>query len=219
MSASNNTNASRLPIGKLIQQHRRSLELTQEALARAAGVPYNSLIKIESGAIKNPSSGIVSKLARALNLSIDSILAPRTFQGQQAIEEIWSDALTVMTTPGDFMCISGVEERTFLKVTKHKVVSFVNAIKARGCTQRILCSERDRVFLEGEHIEYRSIPSKNFNPTPMYVYADRVAVLIWGPPQQAIIIENAALADAYRKQFLFIWEHAKPVRRKVSTRA
>lgn len=203
-------------IGSMIQRHRHEQGLTQESLARKADVPYTTLTKVESGAIRNPSMQFVQKVSRALQISIDTLLAPRVYRGDKSIHQIWDDTLLTLAHPGDFMCISGIDESQFLAADRAELLRFISELKKRGLQQKLICCEGSTEFLEGEHLEYRSIAREHFNPTPMYVYGDRVAILTWGPPQQAIILQNQSLADTYRKQFLFIWEHAKPVaRRKV----
>jgi len=59
---------------KNLAKIRREKKFTQEALAREANISYNTLIKIESGGIKNPKIETVIKLARALSVSIDRLV-------------------------------------------------------------------------------------------------------------------------------------------------
>jgi transcriptional regulator with XRE-family HTH domain len=201
-----------IPLGQTLKARRQERKLTQEQLAQRAGVPYTTLTKLESGAIKNPSMQVVSRLARALDLSLDSLMVPRVFAGENCVREIWRDVLATLTRPGDCMCISGIAEGMYLEAHHDELPQFLDAIKTRGLRQKLLICEGDRTRLKGEHLEYRWIPKEHFNPTPIYVYGGKVAILIWGPPRQAVILENEFLADAYRKQFLFIWQHAKPLK-------
>ena len=60
-----------------IKKLRKEKKLSQDKLARLADVPYNTLIKIESGRSNNPTFETLSKLADALEVSIDE-LAGRT---------------------------------------------------------------------------------------------------------------------------------------------
>jgi len=53
---------------------RQKLELSQDDFARKANVPYTTLTKIETGVIKKPSVFVVSKIAKALNVSIDELV-------------------------------------------------------------------------------------------------------------------------------------------------
>ncbi len=201
-------------IGKIIKEKRNEKGITQEQLARLSDVPYTTLTKVESGVIKNPSSKVVSKLAKALDITVDSILSPKIFQGPKSVMKIWEDILETLKNPGDFMCISGISENKYLSSYKKELLEFIKEITRRGFKQKLLSCEGDKTFIKGENIEYRWIPKKHFNPTPTYVYGNKVTFLIWGPPEQVIIIENEHLADAYRKQFLFIWEHAKIIDKK-----
>jgi len=47
---------------------------SQEKLAVESGISYNTIIKIERGGIKNPKIETVIRLAKALNISIDTIV-------------------------------------------------------------------------------------------------------------------------------------------------
>jgi hypothetical protein len=64
-------------------------------------------------------------------------------------------------------------------------------------------------FFNGPQSSYRWVPENLFNPTPIYVYGHKVAMIVWHQLPEVIIITNPVLADAYRKQFLFIWQRAK----------
>jgi len=61
-------------LGQKIRKLRQKLELSQDDFARKANVPYTTLTKIETGVIKKPSVFVVSKIAKALNVSIDELV-------------------------------------------------------------------------------------------------------------------------------------------------
>jgi transcriptional regulator with XRE-family HTH domain len=56
-----------------IKKLRKQKKLSQDKLARLADIPYNTLVKLESGKSKNPTFGTLSKLADALEVSIDKL--------------------------------------------------------------------------------------------------------------------------------------------------
>jgi len=60
---------------KNLAKLRKDKGLTQEGLARKAGISFHTLVKIEGGGIKNPKIETVIKLAKALNVKIDSLVA------------------------------------------------------------------------------------------------------------------------------------------------
>lgn len=57
-----------------VKQLRKKHKLSQEGLAKKAGITYSTLIKIESGANKNPTISTIKKVANALNVRIDDIV-------------------------------------------------------------------------------------------------------------------------------------------------
>lgn len=61
-------------LGKKIKQLRKKNSLSQDKLARKAGVPYTTLTKIETGVIKKPSVFVVAKIARALDTTVEHFL-------------------------------------------------------------------------------------------------------------------------------------------------
>ena len=61
-------------LGLKIRKLRQKLELSQDDFARKADVAYTTFTKIETGVIKKPSVYVVSKIAKALNVSIENLL-------------------------------------------------------------------------------------------------------------------------------------------------
>lgn len=61
-------------IGKNIKKLRHSMELSQDRLSKIADVSYNSIIKLETGGITNPTIETLQKIAAALNVSVDDLL-------------------------------------------------------------------------------------------------------------------------------------------------
>lgn len=62
------------PIAKNIKKFRKKLGLSQDKLSKLANVSHNTIIKIESGGIKNPTIETAQKIARALKVSIGELL-------------------------------------------------------------------------------------------------------------------------------------------------
>lgn len=59
---------------KNLAKLRKEKGFTQEGLARKANISYHTIIKIESGGIKNPKVGTLLKLSGALGVSTDRLL-------------------------------------------------------------------------------------------------------------------------------------------------
>ncbi|MFC1771026.1 helix-turn-helix domain-containing protein [Candidatus Margulisiibacteriota bacterium] len=196
-----------------IKEFRKRAGLTQEALSRKADVPYTTLTKIESGVIKNPSIKIMGNLARALGVHIEELTSIKglvtTLKGPSSMAKALDDVYNTLKDYGGEVFINGIDEKKFLESDEKAILSHIKRLAEAGITEKLLAREGDTHFIAGEESEYRWIPENFFNPTPIYIYGPKVAMIVWGPPQQVIIIKNPSLADAYRKQFLFIWEKAK----------
>lgn len=61
-------------IGKKIKAWRKKREITQDALAKKADIPYTTLAKIESDVIQNPSLQTITKIADGLGISLDDLV-------------------------------------------------------------------------------------------------------------------------------------------------
>ena len=57
-----------------IKRYRKERGFSQEDLARAAGITYSSLSKIEAGYVPDPRVMTVQKIAIALEVTVDDLL-------------------------------------------------------------------------------------------------------------------------------------------------
>ncbi len=57
-----------------IKKYRQKLGISQDRLSKMADVTYNTIIKIESGGSQNPTIGTLSKIAKALGVSVDDLI-------------------------------------------------------------------------------------------------------------------------------------------------
>ena len=56
-----------------VRKARKKAGLSQDKLAREAGVAYNTVVKIESGENKNPTIETLRNIAKALDVSVDEL--------------------------------------------------------------------------------------------------------------------------------------------------
>ena len=69
MLASNNST-----ISDNIKKYRNKLDISQDRLPKIADVTYNTVIKIESGANKNPTIDTLSKIVKALSVGVNDLI-------------------------------------------------------------------------------------------------------------------------------------------------
>jgi len=56
-----------------VKKYRKQKKLSQDQFARVTNFPYNTLVKIESRKLNNPTFETLSKLADALEISLDKL--------------------------------------------------------------------------------------------------------------------------------------------------
>lgn len=61
-------------IAQNIKKYRKKKGISQDKLSKLAGVTYNTIIKIESGATLNPRVDTLRLIAKGLGVSVDNLL-------------------------------------------------------------------------------------------------------------------------------------------------
>jgi len=61
-------------IAENIKKYRNRLGISQDRLSKLADVTYNTIIKIEAGTNKNPTIETLSKIAKALGVTVDDLI-------------------------------------------------------------------------------------------------------------------------------------------------
>jgi len=61
-------------IAQNIKKYRKKKGISQDKLSKLAGITYNTIIKIESGATLNPRVETLRLIAKALDVTVDSLL-------------------------------------------------------------------------------------------------------------------------------------------------
>ncbi|MBM4177181.1 helix-turn-helix transcriptional regulator [Candidatus Gribaldobacteria bacterium] len=61
-------------VDKNIEKLRQAKSLSQDRLSKLADVANNTIIKIETGGITNPTIKILQKIAKALEVQVDDLI-------------------------------------------------------------------------------------------------------------------------------------------------
>jgi len=61
-------------IGENVKKFRKKIGISQDKLSKLANVSHNTIVKIESGKIKNPTIKTAQKIAKALGISLGELL-------------------------------------------------------------------------------------------------------------------------------------------------
>ncbi len=199
-----------------IKAARALLEWTQEELAEAASLSKPSINTLERR-IANPKVETVEAIQRAFETAgveflegpgvrlRSSVLKAQIFEGSDSLLRLLHDIFETLVGTEKELMISGIEEEKYKNFGGPRIIEQIDKRIKYGIKTKLLSCEGDTNFIEPlEH--YRWVPKQFFSKTPYYVYDNKYAILLWGPPQKVVLIENAEIADSYREQFLAHWE-------------
>ena len=192
---------------------RSLLGWTQRELAAKSGVALASVANLEQGKGKARGKTYQAVQHALEQEGIEFTPEPgvrlrrekfqfRLLEGHESVFELWNDIFAALSPAGGEVLISGVDERIWLEKYKAELPSFLKRQVALNIHPRLLVAEGDHLVLGGPDV-YRAVPRTLFQQVPHYVYADRFAIINWGPPQRILLVQNALIAETFRRQFEF----------------
>lgn len=201
-----------------IKAARALLEWTQEDLARAARLSKPAVNTLERR-ISNPKLATLDAIQKALEKAgvaftegpgvklKSEVLKTQIFEGEDSLLRLIRDIFETLYGTDKELMISGIEEEKYKNLADPRILKEVDKRIKHGIKTKLLSCEGDTNFLEPiEH--YKWLPKKFFPLTPYYIYDNKYAIFLWGPPKKVVLIENAEIAEIYRQQFLALWEVA-----------
>ena len=201
-----------------IKAARALLDWTQEELANAANLSKPAVNLIERR-ISNPKIDTIEAIQRSLeNAGVEftegpgvklrsSVLKTQILEGEDSLFRLINDIFDTLKGTDKELMIAGVKEEKY-KNSGDRILKGIEKRIKHGIKTKLLSCEGDTTFIEPiEH--YRWMPKEFFSKTPYYVYDNKYAILLWGPPQKIVIIENEEIAESYRQQFQAHWDAAK----------
>ncbi len=72
-------------MGSRIKEIRERKEMTQDELARATGLPKETILLLESGTAKTIGSKVLLSIANALGVAVDSFIYPESTWADTAV--------------------------------------------------------------------------------------------------------------------------------------
>lgn len=213
-----------------IKAARSLLSWDQKKLSQAAQISLPALSNLERGAV-SPRQKTLDAIQKALeNAGIEFIDGPgvrfqqeilrvNMFEGKEAIKLLFEDIYMSLRQEGGDLLVGGVNERLFMKakISAEPLLSYLRKINRRGgIRSKLLVAEGDTAFIgKPETSIYRWVDKETFGLVPFYIYRDKYAVLLWGPPLRVVITQNPSLAETYRRQFDANWKRAKTPPEKI----
>lgn len=202
-----------------IKAARALLDWTQEELAAAANLSKPSINTLERR-IANPKMDTLNAIQRALEKAgveftdgpgvklQSSILKTQILEGEDALVRLCHDIFDTLVGTDKELMISGIAEKKYRDWGGKRILAEIDRRVKHNIKTRLLACEGDTNFIEPIS-HYRWMQKDFFPIAPTYIYDNKYAIFLWGPPRKVVLIENAEIAESYRQQFLAHWATAK----------
>lgn len=212
-------------VGPLIEKTGLHRELVYGALKRLEQQGYVQSIekkKIRHYQITDPqliARKAVDKAEMATNILPDleklfnqPEVSVRIFEGAAGYEEMIKDWGYSLEDKEEFYCIGGAGE-SWYEITKDFYKKYFKALKKRGIIAKTVTYENEaksiRDYEDPEFNPIRVLPESYRVPSSTIIYADKIAIQIFGERPLAIVIQSKAVRDAYKANFDLLWSMAK----------
>lgn len=127
------------------------------------------------------------------------------YYGYKGIKSVFQDIIR----EGKPICVLDAEGQ-FTERMPYYAPHFVRQIEAKKIPIRHIVRRGANVHpTKTTKIRYISKKARSIAVTD--IYGDKIAIIVWTDPPEAVIIKNRGAADAYRLYFEMIWRIAKEV--------
>ncbi|MFH1358270.1 MAG: helix-turn-helix domain-containing protein [archaeon] len=143
--------------------------------------------------------------------SIDEEIKVELHKGEWVFKMLLNDVLSILKK-NDEVLIYGIDELSIFKLNKFMPMyldQYFHRIIKMKTKERVIIAEGGKRFPEATTTKYKTLPKEIIGNTSFFLYANKVAIFLWGIPNYLILIENKRVADSYRNQFEMLWKAAK----------
>ncbi len=127
----------------------------------------------------------------------------RLFKGVKGVKSVFLDI--IRTGKNNYVFGS---EGQFSKRMPEFAYQFSRMKKEKRMRTQIILRKGQRE-LDVKSSSHKYLPNIAESPAVTNIYGDKIAIIIWTDEPEAIIIENAAAAKAYKSYFDVMWKNAK----------
>ena len=194
-------------------------------LAKACQITPQSVSNIKRGATR-PQPRILASIRRVLEMQGIEFLdhsgvrlkpeGVEVFQGRKDFRRFYDLLHDRMLHHHAGVYVSGVDERQFEEYLGDYAAVHIGRMKEllrqrRKLDFKVMLCEGDTHFLGSSYIAYRWQRAESFGPAAFYVFADYLALISFQGENapKLVLIHSTVFADAYRRQFMEQWAHAR----------
>ena len=209
-----------------VRAARGMLNWSQQDLADRAGVSLQAVRNYEDSAAHSRPSTV-----KAIQLAFEKSGVEFTKRGIQERDDlvtVYEDASgfamffddvyeTAKEGEQEFL-VYGVDEKKFLEAHEKAGLGYRHRQRMGALETihyRIIVSDDDPNIYSADYAEYRSVPAESVSlDVPFYIYGQKMAIILWDNNPRIIVLSDAKLIDAYKKQFEFAWNYGKQTKGK-----
>ena len=130
------------------------------------------------------------------------------FEGRPAIKNMLNSFLEI----GETIDVFGIP-RNVISYVEHFIEPYHRRRISRGVLMRHIynadAGERIDYLNSLEHTEAKCLPKKYDSPVSTFICGSHVSLVFWADNPIVVLIEDAKLAESYRKYFEILWRQAK----------
>jgi transcriptional regulator with XRE-family HTH domain len=198
---------------------RAMLDVSQGHVAEFLGIAANTLSKIESG----QSDVSVSRNAdiqrfyerEGIAFTENDGVKRRSggveiYKNRSGFLDFMDDVYETVKNGGDIY-VDNVDESQFLKWGGDDVPRHVTRMESiDGICSKILVEEGCSNVVASDYAEYREVSKDLFGSMPLYIYADKTALIVFDKEEIEIyVIDQAEVTKYFRDRFILKWNTAK----------
>lgn len=210
-----------------IRAARALLNWSQDDLANASGIARSSIKNIENDIttarkdtihdiqVAFENSGIEFLPGSGVRIKEETVTV---LHGEEAYWQLLDDVYHTAIKEHSNICILGIDETVVSNALKkdkdqgsERLSNHLDRLIKSNISERLIIRKGDK-NLVAPSTWYRAVPEQFFEPNPIYIYGNKIAILYWGPPFKAIVYDNSEISKSLRKVFDFVWEKAEIVK-------
>ena len=132
------------------------------------------------------------------------------FQGREGLKRFYDDIYESIRENKEDVFVGNADERDFLKnLDPESIKKHIERMESLKVHYKILICENDYLFPASEFAEYRWISKEEFSSIPFYVYADKMAIILWLDEPVVFLINDKKATAVYREKFIQQWKKAE----------
>jgi len=212
-------------VGCQIRAARALIDMSQDELAKAAGLTPQAIRKIEAGDVQ-PREGTIADIVRVFHerrLEFTDNQGVRfrpedveVLNGEAGLTKFFDKVYEHARLAGVVIRQNSIEEKLFDRygpsITRIHRERMAPLVQARNdIFVRAILLEGDMNFVCTNYADYRWHPKELPTPVPYYIFGDNIGIFTFetDAPPKIIFISSPTITKAYSTQFDLTWNMAR----------